>query len=148
MRPTKIVAGGQWGADVGGLLGAKAVGIETGGVAPKGWKTERGPNPWLASLGLVESHSTNYKVRTLANVQNADGTALFGDMTSPGSKLTLDLLWDRQIPYIVNPSVQELREFIINERIKVLNIAGNRESVSPGLQDKVRTLIIEAFPPS
>ena len=39
-RPSKIISGGQTGADMGGLLAAKDLGIRTGGWMPKGWLTE------------------------------------------------------------------------------------------------------------
>ena len=48
----KIISGGQTGVDQAALRAAKACGIPTGGWAPKGWRTEDGPAPWLADLGL------------------------------------------------------------------------------------------------
>lgn len=35
----KVISGGQLGADQAGLAAAKAVGIRTGGFAPKNYKT-------------------------------------------------------------------------------------------------------------
>ena len=61
---TKIISGGQTGVDAAALRAAKAVGIPTGGTAPKGWLTEDGPAPWLAEYGLVESDSPFYPPRT------------------------------------------------------------------------------------
>jgi len=37
-----VISGGQTGADRGGLIAAKALGIPTGGTAPLGYKTEAG----------------------------------------------------------------------------------------------------------
>jgi len=59
-----IVSGGQTGADQAGLRAAKAAGIETGGWAPHGWTTEKGPAPWLADYGLAECPIPGYPART------------------------------------------------------------------------------------
>lgn len=40
-----IISGGQTGADQGGLDAGKALGLKTGGLMPKGWRTEAGPRP-------------------------------------------------------------------------------------------------------
>ena len=53
MWPKKIISGGQTGADLGALVGARRVGIETGGTAPKGFRTDRGLQPVLRQYGLV-----------------------------------------------------------------------------------------------
>ena len=51
---TKIISGGQTGADMGALLAARDLGMESGGVAPKGWRTEDGPQETLLlSFGLI-----------------------------------------------------------------------------------------------
>jgi len=76
------------GADQGGLLGARDAGVQTGGMAPRGWRTEEGAAPWLAEFGLVEGQSKAYSARTRANAEAADGTVLFGDHLSTGSALT------------------------------------------------------------
>ena len=57
----KIISGGQCGSDSGGLAAAYDLGIETGGTAPKNFRTKYGSNPKLKVLGLY-SHdlcSTN-----------------------------------------------------------------------------------------
>lgn len=144
-RPAKIISGGQTGADMGGLLAARDLGIPTGGVAPKGYRTERGPQPLLKDLGLTESPYASYQGRTADNVEAADGTVLFGNLRSPGSALTAKLCKQAGKPWIENPTVQELRTFIINEQVQVLNVAGNRESKNPGIQAGVREILVEAF---
>jgi hypothetical protein len=52
----KLISGGQTGADRAGLEAAKALGIATGGTAPKGWRIENpdgtsGSDPSLAEFG-------------------------------------------------------------------------------------------------
>lgn len=87
----KVISGGQTGADLAGLWVAKILGIETGGVAPKGFETLVGLQPNLASLfGLTESPG-GYRVRTVENVANSDLTLVFSrNMRSPGTVLTIN----------------------------------------------------------
>ncbi|WP_020413184.1 YpsA SLOG family protein [Microbulbifer variabilis] len=149
--PKKIISGGQTGADVGGLIGAKRVGIPTGGCAPLGYLTEEGARPeMLKSYGLVESHSANYEERTEENVKNSDATLILATMpSSDGTALTLYYCQKLGKPCIlVNPwrnCIVEIRDFINFVRPKVLNIAGNRESISPGLADKTADIIQRVF---
>lgn len=124
----KVISGGQTGADRIGLEVAKTLGIPTGGTAPRGWKTEAGPDPLLKSFGLQESVSSDYNKRTAENVINSDGTVLFGNMSSPGSVSTLRVLVEEERPYIKNPSIEELVKFIRDNNITTLNVAGNRGS--------------------
>lgn len=142
----RIISGGQTGADQAGLHAAKYLGIQTGGYAPKGWKTENGSDPSLAEFGLVEHSSTNYKDRTIANAQSADGTAWFGLTDSPGAKVTLNAAKNKGLPICVNPrSHDEFRSWIRENNIKVLNVAGNRESKRPGIFQRVYDFLVVAL---
>ena len=137
----KIISGGQTGADLGGLIAAKCCQISTGGHCPKGWKTEAGPNFDLGRVyGLVEDTSTSYVPRTKLNVKNSDGTVIFSqDWLSIGTKLTIDTCIKLNKPYIkidlANKEVseKELFDWIVNNDIKILNVAGNRESKAVGI---------------
>mgnify|MGYP000285953500 FL=1 len=151
-RPDKIISGGQTGADIGGLIGAKRAGIKTGGTAPRGYKTEKGPQiQSLKYLGLVEHPSEHYRHRTQQNVQDADATLIIA--TSPdsdGTRLTLKFCQDEKRTYLlVDPNadsaLQQIIEFIDYENPCVLNVAGNRESKSPGLAAKTSTLTEKAL---
>ena len=51
---TKIISGGQTGADQAGLAAAKRLGIPTGGFFSKGFLTEAGPRPDLAAEYRLE----------------------------------------------------------------------------------------------
>lgn len=141
----EIRSGGQTGADYGALLAARELGIKTGGWAPKGWRTEKGPNPDLASFGLREHTQSDYRGRTLSNVLESDGTLLFGDVLSPGSRQTLDYCRLRGKPYLTNPSAGELWAWLVMHEIKILNVAGNRESKHPGIQEYVRSFLVETL---
>lgn len=146
IRVTLIISGGQTGADWGGLLAAADVGIATGGLAPKGYLTELGSNLELAKFGLVESDSVDYEVRTVHNVLTADATVIFGDyINSDGTKLTIESCIKYQKPYLINPDAKTLREWLIEQQVKVLNVSGNRESIAKGICDRVRQIVRNAL---
>lgn len=152
----RIISGGQTGGDMGGLLAAKDLGIPSGGCAPKGFKTERGNNPSLKTeFGLREHFSPEYPPRTAVNVETADCTIIFSnDPHSKGSRLTAKLCESKKREYLfLNPDedcVAQIRSFIKSVHVSkkrkiVLNIAGNRESKSPGMEEKVRQILKEVF---
>ncbi len=79
MTLRKIISGGQTGADMGGLLAAKELGLETGGTAPGGYKTEKGRNLDLRDIYGLTQFGT-YPQRTRINVRDSDATVIFGDI--------------------------------------------------------------------
>lgn len=152
-RVIRVVSGGQSGADQGGLHGAKMIGIPTGGHAPRGFRTEYGPMPSLATdYGLVECDAHNYQTRTELNVIDSHATVVFGDIRSSGSRLTIGLCAKHKrpvvhcpVPHPVDASalilVDFLREVAKTHNEIILNVAGNRESVNPGIQHVTSVLI-------
>lgn len=149
---TKIISGGQTGADQGALHGARAAGLETGGTAPLRYRTEDGEEPaLLGGYGLGETLATGYHPRTRINVMNSDGTLIFGDPESRGSALTARYCVELGKPYCVtlwrNSGIEmdtllEVAQWINRRSIKILNIAGNRESVNPGIHDATSRFIV------
>jgi len=138
----KIISGGQTGADQAGLCVGVQLGLEVGGTAPAEYMTEDGPNPGLLkyTYGLIEGPS-GYRERTIRNVKDSDGTVWFGRTTSPGAKLTLGTVKREFKPSIVNPNIEQLKGWIIDCNIQVLNVAGNRASKNPGLSNEVMAVI-------
>lgn len=147
----QIISGGQTGADWAGLMAAVALGIETGGTAPNGWRIclpdgSDGSNPGLADFGLVEHESRDYPPRTIQNVRDADGTVWFGYADSLGGKLTLSTAKKLNKPCIVDPEPEELRQWVVDNNIQVLNISGNRTSkLNPEIFETVYQIIVSAF---
>jgi len=146
-----LISGAQTGADQGGLRAAKALGIETGGYMPKGWKTEEGPKPeFEEEYGMIEHDSPNYEDRTQANIKLATATIIFG-RRSRGSNLTEELcrklekpciwVWWPAPPEGVSPgglipqkqNTSAMRLWLKRHNVTVLNCAGNRESKNPGV---------------
>jgi hypothetical protein len=132
----KIISGGQYGADLGGLKAAKLFHIKTGGMAPKGWRTCRGPNPTLKDYNLVEHHDSTFACRTISNVINSDGTVIFASNTrSPGTVLTIKTCHSSGRPCLVISNKLEsskkipekIADWVRVNNIRCLNVAGNRD---------------------
>lgn len=140
----KVISGGQTGIDRLGLEVAREMGLLTGGTAPKGYRTEDGPDPSLNYFNLVESHSSSYDPRTIQNVVDSDGTILFGNMSSQGSCNTIQYCDTYKKPHIENPNVEQFLNFVKTNKIKILNIAGNRGSKLSANQLKHYGSVIQA----
>jgi hypothetical protein len=152
----KVISGGQTGADTGGLKAAVKAGIKTGGAAPEGYLTEDGANPELGSVyGLYESTSDQYPIRTKENVFKSDGTLIFSKGNTPGSALTKKTCEKVGKPFLwlnpfANGNEKPISDFIRtvkakNGRAIVLNIAGNRESKSSGIEKAVEEILYKVF---
>jgi len=138
----QVISGGQTGVDQMALEVARSLGIPTGGMAPKGYLTEDGPNEQLRDYGLVEHPSVRYAARTRANVQQSDGTVLFGDMTG-GTKLTLTTCLKEKKLHLINPTAAELSIWLTAHQIRILNVAGNRGSSLTVEQSKGYRRVLE-----
>jgi len=153
---SKIISGGQTGADRGGIDAAFELGVTTGGHAPLGWRTSYGPAPELERFGLVQDISAAYPPRTRLNAKNSDATVIIGtQMNSPGSVLTLRLCKQmhrpcRLIGLTENYKQEELLEqakslanFIRAKRVQTLNVAGNRDEAGSSLHYDMTFKIIQ-----
>jgi hypothetical protein len=146
----KIVSGGQTGVDQAGLDAAMAAGIPTGGWVPRGRRCETGRIP-DRYRGLVESTSDSYPARTRANVADSDGTLLITRRTlGRGSALTRRIAGELGRPCLAvdlddDPDTGEVTAWITEHGIRTLNVAGSRESSSPGIGDAARTYLADVF---
>jgi hypothetical protein len=150
--PQKIISGGQTGADTGALVAARELGIASGGTAPRGWLTEDGPREsQLCAFGLVECEKDGFPARTRCNVVDSNGTLLVGKYGSGGSRLTYDVARELVKPlfHISYPERRdrsgEFRHWLEGNRVVVLNVAGNRESQSPGIAEFTRDFLVAAL---
>jgi len=136
----KIVSGGQTGVDRAALDAAIHLGLECGGYCPKGRKSEDGTIS--EKYPLTETATSDYPERTTLNVKTGDGTLVFIDkQTDPGTSLTISLCKKYFKPYMVidlsrEKEKPEVLQWIKRNKINILNIAGNRESTSPGIGKK------------
>jgi hypothetical protein len=134
----KIISGGQTGADQAGLYAARDSGFQTGGTAPKGYRTQGGHAPELAEFGVVEHPKRGYQHRTEQNVIDSDCTfRLAHDFTSAGEKLTLRLTKKHNKPcYDINMndpiSPYLIAQILKTFKFKIVNIAGNGDGEQNG----------------
>ncbi len=133
----RIVSGGQTGVDRAALDAAAAAGLERGGWVPLGRRAEDGPI--AAAYPMRETDSPEYAVRTRRNVADSDATLILtrGPL-SGGTRLTVEIARALARPHRVvdveRPvGVAETRDWLIAEAVRVLNIAGPRESTAPGI---------------
>ena len=139
-----IVNGGQTGADQAGGRAAQACGIATGGGMPRGVLTEtadgRGskPHPERADLdGARELPTARSPAWTFADARDSDATLWFGSIDAPGVRATIEAC--RQLSQscrhveggFTRPS--HVAEGIVAHEVRVLNVAGHRESEPPGI---------------
>lgn len=136
-RLVRIVSGGQTGVDRAALDAAIALGLPHGGWCPAGRRAEDGPisRKYL----LRETRSPKYGVRTRRNVRDSDGTLILhrGEL-SGGTELTRRIAIELNRPLLIidldaPPELELVRRWIEEQEIRVLNVAGPRESSSPGI---------------
>ena len=152
MKLRKVISGGQTGADIAGLEVAKQFGFETGGMMPFGYKTLDGCRPEYKQLyGVAYHQSSSYVPRTRANVRDSDGTIrLAFNFASKGEVCTLRAICDYQKPYFdVNLGlprpVSEALQWLEENEIEILNIAGNAEQTSIGTHEAATLYLTQLF---
>ncbi|MEJ5348047.1 MAG: putative molybdenum carrier protein [Desulfosoma sp.] len=145
----KIISGGQTGVDRGALDAALSLGKPCGGWCPKGRRAEDGRIP--DQYPLQEHVSSAYQARTEANVLDSDGTLVFcrGKPTG-GTALTIRLASRHKKPCLVvsldgttdtEEMIRHIRHWGKTHGIRVLNVAGPRESEKPGIQSAVTAVM-------
>jgi hypothetical protein len=151
----KIISGGQTGSDQGGLDAAISLNIEHGGWCPKDRHSEDGQIP--ARYKLKETLSHSYPLRTHKNILESDGTIIFTHGSpEQGSALTIKLCKQAAKPMLwIDLAAQcddlsfdvDLTRIILwieENKITILNVAGNRESKAEGIQAEVCNIITQA----
>jgi hypothetical protein len=135
--PHTIVSGGQTGVDRAALDVAMEGGIPCGGWCPAGRLAEDGPiDP---RYPLRETPSADPAQRTEWNVRDSDGTLLLlSTAQSPGTELTRGLalrmgrpVFEADLDTPADPHA--FRRWLQTHNIRTLNVAGPRESESPGV---------------
>jgi hypothetical protein len=162
---TKIISGGQTGVDRAGLDAAIALGIEHGGWCPRGRLAEDGRVP--DRYRLSETPSAGYEQRTEWNIIEATATLVLYDgrvPMSPGTRKTLRLAnavadartgggsgrWHRYCEINLHPEAHPagaLRYWLehVKPDVRILNVAGPRESKAPGIGAATLAMLIEVL---
>jgi hypothetical protein len=137
---SKIISGGQTGVDRAALDVALELGIPCGGWCPQGRKAEDGPiDP---KYPLKETLSPNYPHRTEKNLREADGTLILTKgPVSGGTSFTVQLAVEYKKPHLIIDFDDKIDPLMVRawgekNQIKILNVAGPRESKVQGIHDR------------
>jgi hypothetical protein len=143
----KLVSGGQTGVDLAALDVARELGIPCGGWCPKGRWSEAGA---IAPVyPLVETPSEDVAQRTEWNARDSDATLVIVEgATVGGTTLTVDMAVRYGKPCLVldllrpqDDARDAVRSWLSEHRVRVLNVAGPRESTTPGINAKTKALL-------
>jgi len=154
IRVRKIRSGGQTGSDLGGLKAAKILGLEMGGTMPKSFINHTGCHPEYAELyNIKEDRSTKYPPRTRRNVIDSDGTVrIAAKFNSAGERCTLKYIILQEKPYfdvdiynITDEIIEAFRQWLIDNEIEILNVAGNSERTCPGIEQKAIDFLVRVL---
>ena len=148
----QIVSGGQSGADRAALDVAIKFNIPHGGWITKGRRTETGPLP--DKYRLKEMDTSDYPSRTRQNILDSNGTVIIsrGPLTG-GSKLTRTFAKVVGKPNchinLLNHDILEaalvLQSFILENSIRILNVAGPRASHDLTIYHDVKSILEAVF---
>lgn len=146
----KIISGGQTGADRAALDVAIELGIEYGGAIPKGRLAEDGTIDLEKYSCMTELEKGKFLARTRKNVADADATLAFtvGKLTG-GTRRTIEFAKKYDKPYLridlkkvtSEEAVMEIGEWLSKIKPEILNVAGSKESTSPGIYSKVLNVL-------
>lgn len=133
-----IVTGGQSGVDRAAMDVALELHLPLRGWCPKGRVAEDGPI--AARYPLQETTSDDPALRTELNTIDSDGTlVLFIGKPTDGTPLTAEVaqlhkrpLLEINLATFSDSDIEKFRAWISQNSISVLNVAGPRESHSPG----------------
>jgi hypothetical protein len=135
----KIISGGQSGVDRAALDVALEMGMAVGGWCPKGRKAEDGRI--ADKYPLQETVQEDYETRTRQNVRDSDATLiLFRKNYDEGTQLTEQTAEQMQKPVLSvdlelneEDNLEKAVSWLKEQCPEVLNVAGPRESNSPGI---------------
>ncbi len=165
---SRVVSGGQTGVDQAALQAAIELGLAHGGWCPAGRRAENGAIP--ARFQLKETSSSSYPARTEQNVLDSDATLLlYRRELTGGSKLTAQLARrhgrpllsidlepmesrDSQETCVGGPLGQQEVAAVFSDfftwlaanDVRVLNVAGPRESSHPGIGESAYAFLLAA----
>ncbi len=148
--PLKVVSGGQTGVDRAALDVARALDLPHGGWCPRGRRSEGGRIPDV--YALTETPQSRYEQRTEWNVRDADATLLlYRHELSGGTAFTFQCVRSlgrshALVDLSCGPDPLALADWILAFRI--LNVAGPRESRSPGIYEEARVYLLDLLGPA
>lgn len=148
MKISKIISGGQTGADRAALDFAIQSGIPHGGWCPLGRTAEDGIIP--DQYQLQEMSQGGYRQRTRQNIMDSDGSLILNTgVLDVGTFATVAFAKQLKKPYLlidfddpdVDAEITQTKLWIEDHSIEILNIAGPRESKRPGIYEKTQSFL-------
>ncbi len=133
----KIISGGQTGVDRAALDFCLKNHIDCGGWCPKGRLAEDGIISPKYPVKETDEQQAIY--RTKQNIEEADGTLiLYSKQMDKGTINTINYALEINLPlykvdFSKDFSFDQIREWVCNNEIGILNIAGPRETNNPGI---------------
>ena len=135
----KIISGGQTGVDRAALDTAIALNIPHGGWCPRGRLAEDGAI--ADKYALRQKQTAQYPERTEKNVLDSDATLIIcHGKPAGGTLLTKRLVKQYGRPALlidldkpVDVTAIQVKEWLAAQEVEILNVAGPRESHSPGV---------------
>lgn len=157
MNPSspKIISGGQTGVDRAALDAALTLKLPCGGAVPKGRKAEDGRIDRKYAF-LKELDTDRYAVRTERNVSDADATLILTvGKPKGGTAYTVACARMQGKPHLLvdmgekndDEVIRLVKDWLIRIRPSTLNVAGPRESQSPGIYDRAYRLLHSILQP-
>ncbi|ARG98565.1 putative molybdenum carrier protein [Legionella micdadei] len=154
----KIVSGGQTGVDQAGLAIAEQMGIPWGGWCPKDGLDENGLCIRRQYPSLKETATADPQERTKLNIRDSDGTLVIVPTwplpkeITDGTYLTITEAQQQNKPCLIirldekeRRALEQLRKWLKEHHVVVLNIAGPRESNCPGINKLAYEFLQQAF---
>ncbi|MDP3269410.1 MAG: putative molybdenum carrier protein [Legionella sp.] len=147
----KIISGGQTGVDRAALDVAINLKINWGGWCPRGRIDENGtiPQRYTQLVEIpddIKNEKENYDTRTKMNIRDSDASLIIvpsipiPNEIQDGTRLTIQYAVKQNARYLIlnlNSEIEHnlltLMDWIKANKIQVLNVAGPRESLCPGI---------------
>jgi hypothetical protein len=147
----KMISDGETGASQAAWRAAKAFGVAVGGWMPKGFLTAVGPCPEFAQEFMAaELPAESETACTERNVQDTDATLWFGETTTSMAQAAVRACHRFAKPCLpVSPGAafepSHVATWIVENKIRTLNVAGNQEEEEPGIGDRVERFLGEVL---
>jgi len=151
VKAVKIISGGQTGVDRAALDVALRHGINCGGWCPAGRLDEFGKIP--DHYPVRELQGGGFSERTLQNVKDSNGTVVIYPVElRGGTEQTIRFCVAVERPYqlidastvATEDAAKLIADFVCNDKIDILNIAGPRQSEWPEGYDYI-SRVLEIF---
>ena len=149
MKPIRIISGGQTGVDRAALDVALRLNLDCEGFCPAGRLAEDGPID--KRYPLQETESADPAVRTELNVRDSDATLIISPTAlQGGTALAQQTAAALGRPCLVidpadSDAAWKAAAWLDKHDIRILNIAGPRESESPGINDSAAAFLLQVL---